>query len=129
ELERMAAAAEVRDTDNIEQAVSLRQSIFGYSFWEVEQQVLQQRSDLTSTVAQDLWESVREEQEILGHDREPYSNWPNLARRPRPTVLPSQSALTSRGVLDREYIFKLGVLVTSAHVLQDIAGLPHPPKL
>lgn len=126
ELESMALTAQVDTTDTMEEAILRWQTLFCYSSGEAEEKISLQRSSLAVAAPEELWNAVKGRQEELGHDRESYSHWLALSRKPKSNA---SARHTTRGMVDREYLFELKGPIDSAVTLQKIAGLPHPLKV
>ena len=101
------------------------QCLFGYSSGEAEKQIVQERRDLSTLVPQALWDTVKEKQGILGHDRASYSHW--LQRATKPRVQPGDTTQQAKGNDDNEYLFKLEGPIDSVERLGQVLALTELP--
>ena len=115
--------------DDIER-VEKWQKLFGYTAEEASKKIEEQREDLTAMVSEALWETVKEHQEALGHDRESYSHWLRLPRTSSRLVASGTNSdgCAEEGQAGQEYLLRLEDPIDSTEKVREIAGLPTPPK-
>lgn len=121
ELELLAANANAFDGGH-DDSVSHLRMLFDYSQNEAETALERLMNGLDSIVSEDLWDSVREQEESLGHDRLTYSHWLARASAWKTTPRPSEATFD-----DKEHLVQLGGPFDSPEILATILGCREPP--
>lgn len=126
ELESMAGA-QVTQPEDLDLTIARWQALFEYSYDDAETAILQQRTDLTAVISEDLWEEFKERSDAQGHDRESYSHYLRNQTRTQKNP-PSQTAKATGTAVD-EYLVRLGGPISSADAIRDLASLSKTPKV
>ncbi|KAK3644136.1 hypothetical protein LTR56_004144 [Elasticomyces elasticus] len=137
ELEAMASNAGINETEsgaeNTEPmftTIARWKHLFKLSPDTAVEKIIEHRNNLTRIrVSSEHWETVRDEQEVLGHDRESYEYELELAMKKRamlPTLVPVADMSARETVT---YLVELDGPLSSAEIVRETAGMEAVPPI
>jgi hypothetical protein len=138
ELEAMASNALIPDDrsndkrpESIGTSMARWQKLFGLTPDEAVERIMQHRQNLTRTrVSTEHWEVVRNDKEAQGHDCESYEYEIELQKK-QALLADVVPGIAGSGPEDDPitYLVELAGPLTSAEMIQSVAGLTEPPTL
>ncbi|KAK5701465.1 hypothetical protein LTR97_004279 [Elasticomyces elasticus] len=137
ELEVMAGNAGISgdetatgEAEPIGKTMARWQHLFRFSPDTAVEKIIEHRNNLTRIrVSSEHWETVRDEQEVLGHDRESYEYELELAMKKRamlPTLVPV-AEMSARETVT--YLVELDGPLSSAEIVRETAGMEAVPPI